>query len=253
MIKGIESFRKWFSGYESQYTIIGGTACDLLMSKEGLDFRATKDIDLVLIIESINADFGKRFWEYINTAGYEHRSKGTGNIQFYRFSKPSSIDCPGMIELFSKKPDAIQLPEDAVLSPIPIEENISSLSAILLNDDYYNFLKAGRINVDGITILSAEYLIPFKAKAFLELSERKEKGEQIDSKDIRKHKNDIFRLSELLNSKNTIFTEIPETIKSDMQAFCSKMIPEKIDLKQIGIFSKTKNSILEDLLKIYLK
>ena len=38
-------------GYEEQYAIIGGTACDILMTEEGLDFRATKDIDLVLIIE----------------------------------------------------------------------------------------------------------------------------------------------------------------------------------------------------------
>ncbi len=58
MVRGIESFRKWFQGYEEQYAIIGGTACDLLMTDEGLDFRATKDIDLVLIIEAVDADFG---------------------------------------------------------------------------------------------------------------------------------------------------------------------------------------------------
>lgn len=53
MVRGIESFREWFQGYEEQYTIIGGTACDLLMTSEGLNFRATKDIDLVLIIEAV--------------------------------------------------------------------------------------------------------------------------------------------------------------------------------------------------------
>lgn len=72
MVRGIESFRKWFQGYEEQYAIIGGTACDLLMTDEGLDFRATKDIDLVLIIEAVDADFGHRFWEYVIAAGYEH-------------------------------------------------------------------------------------------------------------------------------------------------------------------------------------
>ena len=53
MVTGFKSFQEWFKGYEQQYTIIGGTACDLLMSDEGLDFRATKDIDLVLIIEAV--------------------------------------------------------------------------------------------------------------------------------------------------------------------------------------------------------
>lgn len=57
MVRGIESFREWFRGYEEQYAIIGGTACELLISQEGLDFRATKDIDLALIIESLDASF----------------------------------------------------------------------------------------------------------------------------------------------------------------------------------------------------
>ena len=51
MIVGFESFRRWFQGYEDQYVIIGGTACSLLMSDEGREFRATKDIDLVLIAD----------------------------------------------------------------------------------------------------------------------------------------------------------------------------------------------------------
>lgn len=62
--------------------LIGGTACDLLMSDEGLDFRATKDIDLVLIIEAVDAAFGRRFWEYVIAAGYEHCNKSTHEPHF---------------------------------------------------------------------------------------------------------------------------------------------------------------------------
>lgn len=32
MVTGFESFQSWFKGYEEQYAIIGGTACDLLMA-----------------------------------------------------------------------------------------------------------------------------------------------------------------------------------------------------------------------------
>lgn len=56
MVAGIERFQDWFRGYEDQYAIIGGTACDLLMEDEGLTFRDTKDIDLVLIIEAMTPD-----------------------------------------------------------------------------------------------------------------------------------------------------------------------------------------------------
>ena len=114
MVTGIESFKEWFEGNESQYAIIGGTACDILMTEEGLDFRATKDIDLVLIIEAVDAAFGRKFWDYVEQAGYEHCNKSSGMPQFYRFSHPTSNRYPAMIELFTRKLDAIQLSDDAV-------------------------------------------------------------------------------------------------------------------------------------------
>lgn len=46
--------------------------------------------------------------------------------------------------------------------PIHIDDDTSSLSAILLNDDFYRFMLEGRETIDGVTILSAEYIIPFK-------------------------------------------------------------------------------------------
>ena len=187
MVTGIESFKEWFKGNESQYAIIGGTACDILMTEEGLDFRATKDIDLVLIIEAVDAAFGRKFWDYVKQAGYEHRNKSSGVPQFYRFSHPTSNRYPAMIELFTRKLDAIQLPDDAVLTPLPMDEDISSLSAILLDDDYYEFLKQGKVTVDGVTVLDAAYLIPFKTKAWMDLTDRKAAGEHVDSKNIKKH------------------------------------------------------------------
>ena len=36
MVNGIDLFREHFSDYKEQYTIIGGFACDLLMTDAGL-------------------------------------------------------------------------------------------------------------------------------------------------------------------------------------------------------------------------
>ncbi len=251
MVRGINSFRQWFYGYEEQYTIIGGTACDLLMTEEGLDFRATKDIDLVLIVEAVDASFGRKFWEYVITAGYEHRNKSTGELQFYRFTNPQSREFPAMIELFTRKPDAIILPDNAVISPLPIEEDISSLSAILLDDDYYDFLKQGRIKVAGVTVLDAPYLIPFKVKAWLDLSGRRDAGEHVDGRNIRKHKNDVFRLTQLLERNGEIFLSVPDTVLADMRAFSERMKFEDVDLKQLGVFDKTREEILDELRVLY--
>ena len=248
MVLGIERFKEWFRGYEDHYAIIGGTACDLLMAEEGLDFRGTKDFDLVLIVEAITPEFGKRFWEFVRRAGYEHRNKSTGQPQFYRFSHPTEDGYPFMIELFSRKVDAIVLPEDAVLTPLPVDDEISSLSAILLDDDYYQLLRSGTVVIDGVTVLGAAYLIPFKAKAWLDLSARKANGENVDSKNIRKHKNDVFRLSALLIPGTQI--AVNQTVWNDLQTFFAAMRDEQVDTKQLGIARK-KEEILIALAKQY--
>ena len=57
MANGIEIFREYFSKYKEQYTLIDGMACNLLMSDAELDFRQTKDIDMVLIVEAMTNEF----------------------------------------------------------------------------------------------------------------------------------------------------------------------------------------------------
>lgn len=82
MVTGIEKFKEHFSGFEGMYSLIGGVACGLLMDDSGLDFRATKDFDIVLIIEAMNAGFGKTFWDFIAEGGYSIREKAAGNLNF---------------------------------------------------------------------------------------------------------------------------------------------------------------------------
>jgi len=226
MVRGIDSFREWFRGFEANYVVIGGTACDLLMSEAGTAFRATRDVDMVLIVEALNSEFGSRIWDYVKMAGYEQRLKSTGTPEYYRFVNPKSPEYPVMIELFSRRIEGISLPPDANLTPLPIDDDISSLSAILLDNDYYDFLRTGRTVMDGIPILKVTHLIPFKAKAWLDLTEHKAKGNQVDSKNIRKHKNDVLRLSELISSD--LKMALPDTIMKDMQRFFAEVDePEK--------------------------
>ena len=52
--------------------------------------------------------------------------------------------------------------------------------------------------------MDAAYLIPFKAKAWMDLTDRKEAGEHVDSKNIKKHKNDVFRLTELIDLRSRL-------------------------------------------------
>ena len=79
-------------------------------------------------------------------------------------------------------------------------------------------LESGFRDMRSITQLSeARHVIPFKAKAWLDLSQRKDRGEQVDSRNIRKHKNDVFRLTELLDRNMESIVDLPETIKEDFR------------------------------------
>lgn len=213
-----------------------------------MPFRATKDIDLVLIVEALTAEFGETFWEFIKEAEYDHCNKSTGEAQFYRFTDPKSKEYPYMIEIFSRNPEMILLDDDARITPLPMEEEVSSLSAILLNEAYYKLLKSGKKMIDGISVLSAECLIPFKAKAWLDLTERKAKGEKVDSRNIKKHKNDVFRLAQLLEQESK---HLDDEVRGDMEQFLLKMENEMIDLKSIGVSGSSKMQILNRLYRCY--
>ncbi|MGN0153354.1 MAG: hypothetical protein ACI4A3_02810 [Lachnospiraceae bacterium] len=52
MVKGLDMFREYFAEYTDQYVLIGGAACDISFGENEVDFRATKDSDVVLIIEA---------------------------------------------------------------------------------------------------------------------------------------------------------------------------------------------------------
>ena len=154
-----------------------------------------------------------------------------------------------MIELFSRRVNAIELPENAVLTPLSLDEEISSLSAILLDADYYQLLRSGTVVIDGVTVLGAACLIPFKAKAWLDLTERKAKGERVDRDDISKHKKDIFRLSALLIPGTK--TIVNRAVWHDLQAFFAAMQNESVATKQMKI-ARTKEEILAVLADQYV-
>ena len=203
---------------------------------------------MVLIIEALTKEFGETFWNYIKEADYKYINKGSGKAQFYRFAQPKSLEYPSMIELFAKSQDWFEGYMEKNVVPIHIDDEVSSLSVILLDEDYYSLLTKGIGIINGVSILKTEYLIPFKAKAWIDLTQRKENGEKVDNKDIRKHKNDIIRLYVLLTPN--IRVELPETIKEDMSIFLKMMEKEEINLKQFNIRS-TKENLIKTLSDIY--
>ena len=207
-----------------------------------MDFRVTKDIDMILILEDRQEEFAKTIWNYIKEGGYTCGWKKSDDMHFYRFTDPKP-DYPVMIELFSRKP-GYHLEVDEGIIPIHIDDDISSLSAILLNDDFYNFMLKGRRTVAGVTVLEAEYLIPFKMYAWLDLRRRKAAGEHVNEKDYKKHKNNVFRLYSIIDTDTKITVE--GLVKESVKSFIMTIVEEPVRTEQFGL-----NESMEEILAAY--
>lgn len=247
MVVGMELFRDKLKGFEDCYTVIGGAACDILMSEADIDFRLTKDIDMILILEDKKAEFAKTFWEFIKEGEYKCGWKNSDEMHFYRFTEPKS-GYPVMIELFSRKP-GYHLDVEEGIVPIHIDDDTSSLSAILLNDDFYNFMLEGRKIVAGVSVLAENYIIPFKMYAWLDLKRRKEAGEHVNERDYKKHKNDAFRLLQIVNTDEKVSGS--GLVRESVERFLGEIEKEQIRVEQFGLMI-TKEEAMELLKSIYL-
>lgn len=247
MVVGMELFRDKLKGFEDCYTVIGGAACDILMSEADIDFRLTKDIDMILILEDKKAEFAKTFWEFIKEGEYKCGWKNSDEMHFYRFTEPKS-GYPVMIELFSRKPGYHLDVEEGII-PIHIDDDTSSLSAILLNDDFYNFMLEGKKIVAGVSVLAENYIIPFKMYAWLDLKRRKEKGEHVNERDYKKHKNDVFRLLQIVNTDENV--SVSGLVRESVENFLLEIEKEQIRVEQLGLMI-TKEEAMELLRSIYL-
>lgn len=249
MVRGLEQFRRHFAGDTERYVLIGGVAASLLMEEAGLTFRASKDLDIVLAVEVLDAGFGARLWDFIKAGAYAIRQSSSDRPRLYRFAKPGNTEYPYMLELFCRQPDGIELGDDATLTPIPIDEAVASLSAILMDDEAYAFLMAGRTELDGLRLAQADRLIPLKASAWLDLSQRVADGEKIDSKDVQKHLKDVFRLFPLLGGETRV--ELPPGMATSVRQFLKRARTESVDVRGLGIQRGTQEETLDRLAAVY--
>ncbi len=69
-----------------------------------------------------------------------------------RFRKPENIRYPKMIELFART--GFELTKINGLTPIHIDDEVSGLSAILLNEEYYQLLLNGRDVIEVLILVA---------------------------------------------------------------------------------------------------
>jgi len=187
------------------------------LASQSLEFRATKDMDIVLVVEALDATFVKRFWEFIEGGKYQAREKTAGERELHRFHKPQDESYPVMLEIFSRKPSGIELGAGQQIVPVKFDEGSTSLSAILLDDAYYKLIIEQHNEEQNLPFANPAALIPLKARAWLDLSTRVKQGEKVEGRDISKHRTDVFRIAATL--PGGAGPSVPDSIKADLRAF----------------------------------
>ena len=156
----------------------------------------------------------------------------------------------GMLELFART-DVDLRDAESGLMPIHIDDEVSSLSAILLDEEYYRLLVENRTSAGGVAVLSVEGLIPFKAKAWLDLSARRAGGQAVDEKSVKKHRNDVCRLATLLAGGER--PAMSEGVRADMRRFLEAYESDPVDPKALKIKGVGAQQVVEVLKSVYLR
>lgn len=238
-VYGIDRIREFLGGFNSNYVIIGGSATNMNLENGLLEGRTTHDIDMIVVCEAITPEYLSCFWEMVRVAGYTsgfiNTDKGPKRT-FYRFDKPKDPSFPKYIELFCRVPDSITVPDDMHIVHISSgDENLSSFSAIMMDEEYYNFAVSHTRELHGVSVLDQFALIVLKAKAFISNLARKESGQKVHQDDIDKHKKDVYRLSYLLNP-DVDHLELPLTIYSDMHEFITRLQDNPVNTKALSSY-----------------
>lgn len=119
-----------------------------------------------------------------------------------------------------------------------------------MDDGYYDFIHGSKIDFDGIPSVPPEIIVPLKARAWLVLTERRDAGEKVDGNDIKKHKNDVFRLFQIIEPDKRV--ALPDVIKSDMQRFLQAVMADPPQtLKPFGLGDTKIDEIIKMLRTIY--
>ena len=251
-VPGLDVFLRWFGEDGGRYVVIGGVAREMIYREAGLwEEAGTKDFDMVLIAEALDADFVSKFVSFAREGGYSHVTR-SGDSQMFRFNSPADTAYPRQVELLSRRPDYLSGIEASV-GKVPVEDAPYSLSAILLDDDYYGLLAAGTAVTlkYGFPTLSHEHLPVFKMKAYLNLRAARDAGEPVHSGEMNKHRRDVFRLCSLFEPDLRV--ELPGRVADDVRLFLEEVELPPHFVKDVGLSAFTADELKGLIARAYLR
>lgn len=108
---------------------------------------------------------------------------------------------------------------------------------------------AGRRSIGGLTVVGAEHLIPLKARAYLDLAKRRERGEDVKANDVKTYRNDVLRLLQIVTPQP--MAGVPEALRDDVRALVRALDLARADLVNLGVGFKDPSEVVQLLGIVY--
>lgn len=80
-------------------------------------------------------------------------------------------------------------------------------------------------------------------------TQEKASGDDVDSRDIKKHKLDVFRLLAIVDPRFS--SNIPIQVRADLTQFLDRVSKESVDMKAVGLAKRTQEHAVNELREIY--
>ena len=245
---GLSHFQKYCKEFDEQYVVVGGFATIMLLDEELGEGhgKATFDIDLVLLTNN-SVELAQRIKQYITDGKYDIQVGEKEQYKYYRFNNPKEENFAKEIELFASNENKLELDDKQRILPIDPEEGLYSLSAIMLDPEYFEMIK-NNVNKSGAApCTNTQATIMLKMSAFYDLKKRE------DNK-WKKHRRDILKLSLLLTGEEEI--KLVGRMEEDFDSFIQHL-KEELDQKSIKSFADGlpiyKEQVIEILEKVFHK
>lgn len=245
-LAGLSHFEAHFRELKDQYVIVGGFATLMLLDREIPNHgKATHDIDLVLLT-STSVEMANKIKSYVREGGYTIQKGKQERYQYYRFVNPKEEGYAKEIELFASEEYGIELDEGQRIIPIDPEEGLYSLSAIMLDAEYFDMIKHNIEEIGGIPYSNTLATMLLKMSAVYDLYHRG------DDK-WKKHRRDILKLTLLLTGRERIvlsrrMIEDVSFFKKQVEALEPKTIKQIVG-KEILV---DKNDVLRVLQEVFV-
>lgn len=233
---GEDFLSRYMKDFSDGYILIGGNACALNFEEFSVQFRSTTDLDIVLILESNDTDFYIHLSNYLETNGYQGKVFNGSNSggSAYRFKLSDELKDgtkPAQIELFSKKPEYFDEVVSKKLHITPIETGfgVSNFSAILVDDDIYDFILNSKIIIKNISTVNMECLLGLKSIAWHANQRLYDEKILKDYGTVIKHPDDMLSIISVLEEDEIAYPKsIFESIEISKQLFAEEKIRQDI-------------------------